>query len=153
MSNQPRQIIKVYFTGAQESMGFIPGRQYRLVMRPANFMERLRYGRQAVIMQSPQYCPYASSQAFWANWSYTDPSAKRPAAPGTLYKPQRVTLPRFNKELLRSLGFDDWREFAIDFGGWAETKDFTYQASLYDPSEGANFGILINAYLQERLAQ
>lgn len=62
----------------------------------------------------------------------------------------RQAPPRIDRRLLRQLGMDDWREFAIEFGAWAHTKDFTYQSDLYDPHSGATFLKLLKQFVKER---
>lgn len=57
---------------------------------------------------------------------------------------------RPDRRLLRKLGMDDWREFAIALGEWANTKDFTYQSDLYDPHSGATFMRMLKAFIKDR---
>jgi hypothetical protein len=61
----------------------------------------------------------------------------------------KVTMAEFEEDLLDELGFDDWREFAIAFGNWADQKDFTYKSSLYDPAQGATLEKLMQQFITE----
>ena len=57
-----------------------------------------------------------------------------------------------NQKLLTAIGCDDYRDFVLMIGNWAESKDFTYQAKLYDPSEGASWQKFLRAFLKDLIS-
>lgn len=58
-----------------------------------------------------------------------------------------------NQQLLTAVGADDYRDFAIMLGTWSETKDFTYQANIYDPAERATWQRFLRAFLKDIIAE
>ena len=55
--------------------------------------------------------------------------------------------PVVNKDLLKKLGFDDYREFVTAFGDWAYSEDFTYREKIYTSS----FEHLLQEYINWKL--
>jgi len=42
--------------------------------------------------------------------------------------------PIVNKTLLKKLGYEDYREFIVEFGNWAYGENFTYREKVYTTS-------------------
>jgi hypothetical protein len=63
------------------------------------------------------------------------------------YKGDNMDKPVVNKALLKKLGFEDYREFIVEFGNWAYSEDFTYREKIYTSS----FERLLQNYIEWKL--
>ena len=58
---------------------------------------------------------------------------------------------KIDLKIIKKLGFEDYRDFAIALGDWANNRDFTYQGEYYDPDEGATWQKFLELFYEETL--